>query len=223
MAGGIAHEIRNPLAVVSSAAQLLLEKPLTRAVQRECSEKIHRGVQRAAGVIESLLRFARPSSRGGMRTLDLVRVVEDARALVANQLRLEQIELSARLPGGPLWLEGNASLLQQLVANLLLNAANAMVHKSGRIELAIEEVDGVALLRVADNGRGIPAEDLPKVFDPFFTTMPVGLRCVLVTGYLYEDDEAVRASLRTGLIAGFIGKPFLLHHLQIGRRRTWLR
>jgi signal transduction histidine kinase len=78
------------------------------------------------------------------------------------------------LPGGPLWLEGNASLLQQLVANLLLNAANAMVHKCGHIELAIEAVDDVAVLRVTDNGRGIPAEDLPKVFDPFFTTMPVG-------------------------------------------------
>jgi PAS domain S-box-containing protein len=174
LAGGIAHEIRNPLAVVSTAAQLLLEKPLSREVQLECADKMHRGVQRASNVIESLLRFARPTQQGRKRSLNFVRVTDEALKLVENQLKLEQIQLRARLPDVPLILQGEAGLLQQLVTNLVLNAANAMPAGGGVIEVSLIRNGSQAVLRVTDTGKGIPPTDLPKVFDPFFTTMPVG-------------------------------------------------
>lgn len=174
MAGGIAHEIRNPLAVVSSAAQLLLQKALSPQVQLECAERIHRNVQRVAGTIESLLRFARPSDKGLMRSLDLLPVIQEAVVLVANQIKLAKIELREDYPQTPVLVHGNVGLLQQLVTNLLLNAVNAMEEKGGAIAVSLERGSTQAILRVQDTGHGIASDHLPKVFDPFFTTMPLG-------------------------------------------------
>ena len=174
MAGGIAHEIRNPLAVISSAAQLLVEKPLSKEVQQECAEKAYEATRRASNIIESLLRFARPADKGAMKLLDFVEIVDESLKLVANQLKLSKIECQVQHPGEPLLVSGNASLLQQLVTNLLLNAANSMDEDGGTIELSLSRTHEQAELRVTDTGRGIPSGDLDKVFDPFFTTMPVG-------------------------------------------------
>ncbi|MGA2557566.1 MAG: PAS domain S-box protein, partial [Verrucomicrobiota bacterium] len=65
MAGGIAHELRNPLAICSSAAQFLMEEDIKPDFRRECAQKVQQGMQRASGIIDHLLNFARPSTRGG--------------------------------------------------------------------------------------------------------------------------------------------------------------
>jgi signal transduction histidine kinase len=65
-------------------------------------------------------------------------------------------------------------LLQQLVTNLVLNAANAMAGHGGTLTISLVETEDQIMLEVADTGKGIPPADMPKVFDPFFTTMPVG-------------------------------------------------
>jgi signal transduction histidine kinase len=174
MAGGIAHEVRNPLAVISSAAQLLLEVPLSKEVERECAERIHQAALRASSIIERLLRFARPSEQREFTSLNLVQAVEDALVLVGNQLRLGKVRLQKRFPDAPLLVLGSAGLIQQLVTNLVLNAVNAMPRKGGRIVVDLETENAHVHLRVADTGKGIRPPDLPKVFDPFFTTMPAG-------------------------------------------------
>jgi len=174
MAGGIAHEIRNPLAVISSAAQLLVGTPLSKEVQQECAEKAYAATRRASSIIENLLRFARPADKGAMKPVDLARVLKESLALVANQLKLGKIECRVQYPDGPVTVSGNASLLQQLVTNLLLNAAHAMNGDGGTIKASLARTHDQAQLRVVDTGRGIPRGDLAKVFDPFFTTMPVG-------------------------------------------------
>ncbi|MDR3637645.1 MAG: PAS domain S-box protein [Isosphaeraceae bacterium] len=174
MAGGIAHEVRNPLAVVSCAAQMLLEDPLSPQVQFQCAEKIYRCVQRASGIIESLLRFARSSNPDIQETLDFIPLVMDAVHLVADQLRLSRIELTTHFPAGPAPVQGIPDLLRQVVTNLLLNAAHAMEDAPGVINLDVVLNGPNLALRVADSGRGISKNNLPKVFDPFFTTMPAG-------------------------------------------------
>jgi PAS domain S-box-containing protein len=174
MAGGIAHEVRNPLAVISSAAQLLAEKSLTAEVQWECAQNIFRATQKASGIIEGLLRFARSSGRGVMEPLDLASIVDEALALVANQLRLGKIRLLWQAPNRRAWVRGKAVLLQQLVTNLALNAANAMADHGGTLGVSLAQTADQVVLEVADTGKGISRADLPKVFDPFFTTMPPG-------------------------------------------------
>ncbi|MBI5628352.1 MAG: PAS domain-containing protein, partial [Candidatus Rokubacteria bacterium] len=118
LAGGIAHEIRNPLAISSSAAQFLLEDPDDRGFRRECAEKIQAGIRRASVIIENLLRFARPGARTDMEPVDLVPVVRDAAALVANQAGLQQIRMVVDLPSQPVRVDGVTSMLQQVFMNL---------------------------------------------------------------------------------------------------------
>lgn len=174
MAGGIAHEVRNPLAVISSAAQLLAEKNLTAAVQRECAQSIFRATQKAGEIIEGLLRFARSSGRGAMEPLDLAPIIDEALSLAATRFSLDNIALLWQAPASPASVCGNAVLLQQLVTNLALNAANAMADHGGTLRVSLAHTKDEAVLEVTDTGTGISRTDLPKVFDPFFTTMQVG-------------------------------------------------
>ncbi len=174
MAGGIAHEVRNPLAVISSSAQLLAEKSLTAEVQQECAQCICRATQKASSIVEGLLHFARSSGQGVMEPLDLAPTIDEALAPVAGQLTASQIQLVRRAPSRPVWVRGNAALLQQLVTNLVLNAAHAMSENGGVLRVSLTQTGDQALLEVADTGIGIRSADLPRVFDPFFTTMPIG-------------------------------------------------
>ncbi len=173
MAGGIAHEIRNPLAICSSAAQFLLERDLTPEFLHECAEKIQGGIQKVSVIIENLLRFARPSERTEMTQVDLVRVISEPLHLVANQAKLQQIEVVTELPPGPTLVSGMESLLQQVFMNLFLNAINAMPD-GGSLRVAVEPGSGEVRVRVADTGHGIPKEDMENIFDPFYTRSPVG-------------------------------------------------
>ena len=174
MAGGIAHELRNPLAVVSSAAQLLIEQPLPQEVATACLDRIFKGTQRMADIIENLLSFARPSDKGSKTDLNLVPVIHDVVTRMSHQPDFAKIDLQTSYPNVPVDVHGNACLLQQLVTNLLMNALSATTERSGCIAVIIEKTSSQAILRVSDLGCGIPLAHLSKVFDPFFTAMPLG-------------------------------------------------
>jgi len=173
MAGGIAHELKNPLGVISANAQLLLEHPGDHRLLRECAERIHLASRRAAQIIEKLLKFARPP-RERMELLDIHAVLEETLTLLAHQMELQGVKLlrvfHPRLPK----VRGNPELLQQVFTNLVLNACNAMP-QGGTLEIATDVNEaGDVEIRFRDTGCGIPPEHLSKIFDPFFTTMPVG-------------------------------------------------
>jgi signal transduction histidine kinase len=173
MAGGIAHEIRNPLATVSSAAQFIMEDGITPELRQECARKIHAGIQRASLIIENLLRFARPSSGNEPREVDLNALVQETLALVSNQARIQKIELKCHFPPAPVRLRGVGALLEQAFMNLLLNAIKAMP-EGGGLFVSLESTDSEALVKITDTGSGISPKDLDKIFDPFYTTSPVG-------------------------------------------------
>jgi len=173
MAGGIAHELRNPLAVVSASAQLLLERPHDEQLQAECAEKIYAAAQRASLIIEHLLKFARPQEER-MREVDLHRVLQDTITLLNHQMKLQKISFRKELQPDLPMVYGNPDLLQQVFTNLILNARNAMP-QGGVLTVATRTPKtGQVEIRFRDTGSGIPPENLPRIFDPFFTTMPVG-------------------------------------------------
>ena len=173
MAGGIAHELRNPLAVCSSAAQFLIDDDVTPAFRKECAAKIYAGVQRAAVIIENLLRFGRPSSRTDMAPLNLLSVLKETLALVANQAKVQNIELVSDFPEKAVPVSGIASLLQQVFINLFLNAIHAMPN-GGALRVSAETLGSETIIHVADTGCGISKADIGNIFDPFYTTSPVG-------------------------------------------------
>lgn len=173
MAGGIAHEVRNPLGIISAGAQLLLESPDDDKLRTECAQKIHAATKRASLIIENLLKFARPTGEQ-MRKVDLHTVLEETLALLDHQLVLQKIVVRRELQENLPEVYGNADLLQQVFANLILNGRNAML-EGGTLTVATRAMDGRQVeVRVEDTGSGVPLENLPKIFDPFFTTMPVG-------------------------------------------------
>lgn len=174
MAGGIAHELRNPLAVISSSAQLLRDKVLPPEVAAECVERVFKGAVRMGGIIENLLCFARPSDGGRKTELDLATVLREAVASMSAHPDSRQVEFRVQTPDAPVLVHGNACLLQQLTANLAQNAVNSLGNGAGQIDLVLTTTSSHAVLIVRDQGCGIQAADLDKVFDPFFTAMPVG-------------------------------------------------
>lgn len=170
MAGGIAHEIRNPLAITSSAAQFLMEDGLSPEFLKECARRVYEGIERVSTIIENQLQLARPYPSGkDMELIDLGSVVRETLTLSANQARLLRIELEVEIPGTPVVVKGIPTMLEQLVLNLVLNAFNAMP-KGGRLCTRVEPHRGHVSVRLTDSGCGIPADTLDKVFNPSFTT-----------------------------------------------------
>ncbi|WP_449245558.1 PAS domain-containing sensor histidine kinase [Desulfobacca acetoxidans] len=173
MAGGIAHEIRNPLAVCSSAAQFIMQGDVTPEFRQQCAEKIHRGIQRASMIIENLLRFARPSMKTDLKKINLTYLLSETLSLVTNQARIQKIELRAQLPEYAIIINGMEGLLQQAFMNLLLNAIRAMPD-GGVMDITLKKIGAEAWIAIKDTGHGIEPSDLNNIFDPFYTTAPVG-------------------------------------------------
>ena len=173
MAGGIAHEVRTPLAISSSAAQFLMEEDLTPEFRKECAEKVHIGIQRASGIIENLLRFAHPSTRLDTTEIDLASVLCDAITLAANQARIQKVDVVRRFPPEGIWVKGIASLLEHAFLNLFLNALNAMPD-GGTLTILLDRADSTVRVAVCDTGCGIASSDIDNIFDPFYTRAQVG-------------------------------------------------
>ena len=173
MAGGIAHEIRNPLAVCYSAAQFLQENQISDDFQKECAKKIQANIQKASAIIENLLRFARSSLDTEMVEVDLISVLKETIDLVTNQAKVQKIKIHLSLQKNNIVVSGVQGLLQQVFMNIFLNAINAMP-TGGVLSVAINTVEDRVIVRVIDTGVGIAAGELDKIFDPFHTSSPVG-------------------------------------------------
>jgi PAS domain S-box-containing protein len=173
MAGGIAHELRNPLSVSFSAAQFLLEPPDDPVFQQECVHKIIEGIERSSLIIENLLRFARPSSNNQTESLNLVNLVRETISMLTPQAKLQKINIFEEYAVTFVPISGNANLLQQVIMNLILNAYQAMLG-GGDVSVSVRTEAGKALVSVRDTGCGILSAHLGRIFDPFFTTRPVG-------------------------------------------------
>ena len=173
MAGGIAHEIRNPLAIAFSAVQFLQEEKSLPEFKKECVQKIQTGIQRASSIIENLLKFARPSLETNLEDISLLSLLNEAWTLVANQARIQKIEFRSNFPKESLWIKGISNSLQQVFINLFLNAINAMPD-GGNLEVEVERINNEVGVRVIDTGYGISEEEISKIFDPFYSDSPAG-------------------------------------------------
>lgn len=201
MAGGIAHEIRNPLAICSSAAQFLMKEDIAPEFMKECVEKIHKGIQRASLIIESLLKFARSSKTTELVQIDLNALLKETLALVDNQAKIQKIQLKFNLPSDPVSITGNTSLLQQMFMNLFLNAINAMPN-GGDLSVLVKKKTSETLISISDTGCGISKENINNIFDPFYTTLPVGKGTGLGLSICYSIANQHFGSIKVDSIEG---------------------
>jgi C4-dicarboxylate-specific signal transduction histidine kinase len=172
---GVAHELNNPLSVVAAQATLLEEEAAgTKLAER--AAKVSAAARRSGRIVASLLASARRRTPR-REPVELRGVVATATDLLSLRLQAAEVQLSTRLPKRLPRLTGDADQLAHLIANLLSNAVNALRDRPAprRVALSAEATEeGEVVLRVADNGPGIPEALRERVFDPFFTTRPGG-------------------------------------------------
>jgi PAS domain S-box-containing protein len=173
MAGGIAHELRNPLGIISAAVQLIETQPNDEHLWAEALQKIRSAIQRASLTIENLLRFAHPSAER-RESVEVNALVEETLALLAPQMAQRRVEVRTELQPGMPVIQANRNLLQQVFTNILFNACKAMP-QGGALTVATRmQSGGQVEIRFSDTGHGIRPDHLSRVFDPFFTTSPPG-------------------------------------------------
>lgn len=177
LATGIAHEIHNPLTIISGKAQVLLLKRDQKnydAQVEEVLKTIVKQTKRAADITRKLLMFSE-SQRSVKELVDLELVVNDTIALLSYQVSLDQIQVIKRFEHPMPKFEGNVGELREAFLNLFLNAVQA-IGKRGTIEVTgrLREQDRIFEFRISDTGPGIPEANLSKLFHPFFTTRPEG-------------------------------------------------
>ncbi len=172
LAAGVAHEVNTPLAGISSYTQMLLKQFPTDDPRRALLEKIETQVLRASQIVQNLLNFAR-MERPTVGELDIRKVLDETLQLLEPQLRNTRIEVVKRYAEELPPILGDATKLQQVFMNLILNARDAMP-EGGRLTLAAYLRDGQVCVDVEDTGVGIPPEHIARIYDPFFTTKGVG-------------------------------------------------
>ncbi len=181
LAAGLAHEVKNPLAGIQGAVDILIRRRDANDPEREALEGVRHEVERIDGTVRALLDRARPramSPRKTSLTELTMRAVNVARSqVIGAAARGRRIQLDFDVPAEDLMLEADAPQMEDAILNLIINAIEAIEEK-GRITIKIkqqETEDGAeAVIEVSDTGQGITEENLSRIFNPFFTTTKGG-------------------------------------------------
>jgi len=168
--GMLAHELRNPLAPIRNAAQILKRPDLDETRLAWCRNVIDRQVEHLARLVDDLLDVSR-ISRGKIElkkeSLAVSAIVQRAMEITQPLIETRRHELTVQLPPEPVIVEGDLVRLAQVVSNLLNNAAK-YTDEGGSIWLTVEHVGNDVFIRVRDNGRGIAPSALPNLFQLFY-------------------------------------------------------
>lgn len=196
LAAGIAHEVKNPLAIIRMGLDHLSQDVSSDNAEAQLTLRdMREAIQRADGIILGLLDFARPRELNA-KPQDLNLVVDQAVSMLRMAAKKSKVKLVRELAGDlpPVWIDPDK--IKQILLNLVTNSIHAMSHAGGtvtvrtrlkdlgpedisnvrdaRIAHAFRAGDRVVLLEVRDNGPGIPPDKIAHIFDPFFTTKEPG-------------------------------------------------
>ena len=174
MIGGVAHELNNPLTAILGVSELLQDK-VTDESSRKQLGMLQQQARRAAEIVKDLTYFSRPPAPG-KSGINLTEVVERTLTLYAYSLRKNNITVDfLREPGLP-YAQGDPQQLMQVFLNLIVNAEQAIreARDGGTLRIRLGKSANSVWASFQDDGTGIPAENLPLIFDPFYTTKRPG-------------------------------------------------
>ena len=165
----LSHELRNPLAPIFAATQLLALQSDENPIQLRARTVIERQIKQLAHLVDDLLDVSRVTTgriRLQLEQVDLREIVQRAVESVRPIINKRRHELSISLPSDPVWLQADITRIEQVIVNLLNNAAK-YTDEGGQIWLDVKQETGFAVLLVRDNGAGIAPELLDNIFDLF--------------------------------------------------------
>jgi two-component system NtrC family sensor kinase len=212
LAAGVAHEINNPLTGVLTYSTFLLKRAEKNGEMKEDLEVIVRETKRCREIVKGLLDFARqvPVKK---TNVDINDVITRALSIVDNQLNINNISVEKNLRQDLPTIRADGNQMQQVFVNLFVNAADAIGNKGGNISITtnlLENADKKIIeIKVQDTGRGIPREDLTKIFEPFYSTKGhkgTGLGLAVVWGIIDKHGGSVAVESEVEQ-----GTTFILH------------
>ncbi|MBT1071013.1 sensor histidine kinase [Pelotalea chapellei] len=180
LAAGTAHEIGTPLSAIMGYAELMTSENSSQAAMQDYAGRISKECARIDRIVRGLLDYSRPRS-SEIKQVDIGRLVSETTELLTRQGVLKQTPLNAKLDDPLPCALTDEHQLQQVLINLLLNGRDAL-GDNGRLAIRVKadpaglpgRSGGSIRIDVMDNGRGISAENLKKIFDPFYTTKSPG-------------------------------------------------
>jgi two-component system, NtrC family, sensor kinase len=203
LAAGLAHEIRNPLAGIAGVVEIMTKELPAQSPSRAVIDEVHREILHIQAILNDLLSYSRPRPPN-FHVANLNTTVEQAVELSRQQVRNKPIEVkfvpNPSLPP----VEHDPALIQQVILNLLLNGIQA-ISGPGEVRAELLQDREMVFVQVADTGRGISAEALPKIFKPFFTTRKegTGLGLSLANGIVQSHGGRIEVTSTAGKGAQF--------------------
>ncbi len=174
LAGGVAHEINNPLMVILGRTELMLMDGSTGDETTKNLETIRHETERIGHIVQNLLTFSRKSRQEKIESVDVNEVLDRTLTLSEHQLTVGNVKVHKQLDQELPSVDANAGQLQQVFMNLIINAYHAMPD-GGQLTVKTGTVpEDRVFIEIADTGCGISPEDINRIFDPFFTTKEEG-------------------------------------------------
>jgi len=179
LAGGVAHEINNPLTAILINVQMLIAsgKIIQDEDDKESLELIRNSTKRCQSIVQKLMTYARrPIKEAEITPINIMEVINNVVSFLSYQLKQENIKISVNCAKDNLSIKGNRNELEQVITNIILNAKDAIERKkgSGNITITVFIKGDWVKTEIEDDGGGIEEGVISNIFDPFFTTKDIG-------------------------------------------------
>ncbi|HED37875.1 MAG TPA: hypothetical protein ENI76_06495, partial [Ignavibacteria bacterium] len=207
MAAGIAHEIRNPLSSIKGFALYFQNKFKRNSEDWNYAEVMAGEVDRLNRVIQDLLNFAKPFEPN-LKKIDARQLIEHSLKLIQSDAIDKNIIIQKRFEANLPFILGDSDLLTQAMLNLFINAVDAM-KKNGKLNIEVSLKGEMIEIIVADTGKGIELENLPHIFDPFFTSKKGGTGLGLAIVFRIIENHSGKIDVKSEIGKGTEFKIFL--------------